>query len=82
MKSMSIKKRLFLIVAMPVAIILSFSLHEIYMSMHVKESLSLAKERIVEVEAMAKSVHLMQIERGQSIGYIVSGGTKNRDSLL
>lgn len=82
MKRMSIKKRLFMIVAMPIAIILSFSINEIYLSMHVKESLSLAKERILEVEAMAKSVHFLQIERGQSIGYLVSGGTKNRDALL
>lgn len=82
MKSMSIKKRLFLIVAIPVAIILSFSLHEIYISMHTKESLSLAKKRVLEVEAMAKSVHLLQIERGQSVGYLVSSGTKNRDVLL
>ncbi|MDD5399996.1 MAG: methyl-accepting chemotaxis protein [Sulfurimonas sp.] len=81
MKTMSIKKRLFLIVVIPVAIILSFSINEVYSSIHVKESLFLVKERILEVEAIAECVHFLQIERGQSIGFLINKDKKNRDAL-
>lgn len=78
---MSIKVRLFIIVAIPMMVIFGFSIDKVYSSFYMKESLSLTKKRILEVEAMAKSVHFMQIERGQSVGFLVNGGVGNRDAL-
>lgn len=81
MKNLSIKARLMVLALVPILVIAALSLGKIMFDIGIKENLEQTKHRIEEVEALAKAIHFMQIERGLSVGFVASSGTKNGDKL-
>lgn len=80
-KNLSIKVRLMVLALVPILVIVALSTGKIVFDIGIKKNLEQTKERIHEVEALAKAIHFMQIERGLSVGFAASNGTKNGDKL-
>jgi len=78
---MSIKVRLILLALMPILVIFALSVGKIVSDIEAKNSLETMKHRIQEVESLAKAIHVLQMERGLSIGFSATNGTKNGDKL-
>lgn len=78
---MSIKTRLILLVSIPIILILALAIGKILFDIQEKENLLVTKNRILEAESLANVIHLLQVERGMSVGYVASQGKKNNDSL-
>ncbi|MDD5372353.1 MAG: nitrate- and nitrite sensing domain-containing protein, partial [Sulfurimonas sp.] len=81
MKNISIKARLSVLAIVPIMVILALSVGRIFYDIGIKENLTITKNRILEVESLAKAIHFMQIERGLSVGFSASNGAKNKDML-
>ena len=81
MNKISIKARLLFLTIIPLVAIFALSAFIIVEHIDEKSSLERTKNRILEVESLAKAIHYMQIERGLSVGYVASGGEKNKDKL-
>ncbi len=81
MNKISIKARLLFLTVIPLVAIFALSAFIIVEHLGEKSSLETTKNRILEVESLAKAIHYMQIERGLSVGFTASGGEKNRDKL-
>ncbi|MFA6195845.1 MAG: methyl-accepting chemotaxis protein [Sulfurimonas sp.] len=81
MKKISIKTRLSVLAIVPILVILALSVGKIFFDISTKNNLEVTKNRILEVEALAAAVHLLQTERGLSVGFVVSSGAKNSDKL-
>ena len=81
MKNLSIKARLMVLALVPILVILALSIGKIVFDMGIKTNLLETKNRIQEVEALAKAIHFMQIERGLSVGFTSSSGAKGGDRL-
>ena len=77
----SIKSRLLFLIVVPILAIVGLAVGKIYFDIGVKNSLSVTKSRILEVEALSSAIYYMQIERGLSVEFVASGGEKNRDKL-
>ena len=75
-KNLSIKVRLMVLALVPILVIVALSTGKIVFDIGIKKNLEQTKERIHEVEALAKAIHFMQIERGLSVGFAASNGTK------
>ena len=82
MKNLSIKARLMVLALVPILVIVALSVGKILFDVSIKANLLETKERIHEVESLAKAIHFMQIERGLSVGFAVSNGAKNSLSFL
>ncbi|WP_373036360.1 methyl-accepting chemotaxis protein [Sulfurimonas sp.] len=81
MRTTSIKLKLLLLVVIPVLAILFLSVLIITKTVDEKNSLEVSKNRVLEVESLAKAIHYMQIERGLSVGFSSSGGKNNADAI-
>lgn len=81
MKKISIKSRLMLLALIPIAVILVLSVGRIFYDISIKQNLEVTKNRIQEVESLAKAIHFMQIERGLSVSFVSTNGAKNGDKL-
>ncbi|MCX6050923.1 MAG: methyl-accepting chemotaxis protein [Campylobacterales bacterium] len=81
MKKLSIKARLSVLAIVPILVILALSVGKIFFDVNTKNNLEVTKNRILEVEALASAVHLLQTERGLSVGFVASSGAKNSDKL-
>lgn len=81
MNRLSIKARLSVLALLPVMVIVALSIGKITYDMSIKDNLVETKSRIQEAEALAKVIHFMQAERGLSVGFVASGGVKNREKL-
>lgn len=81
MKNLSIKARLMVLALVPILVIVALSVGKILFDVSIKANLLETKERIHEVESLAKAIHFMQIERGLSVGFAVSNGAKNGDKM-
>ena len=79
--NLSIKARLMVLALVPILVILALSVGKIVFDMGIKANLLETKNRIQEVEALAKAIHFMQIERGLSVGFTSSNGAKGGDRL-
>lgn len=79
--NLSIKARLMVLALVPILVILALSVGKIVFDIGIKENLLETKERIQEVEALAKAIHFLQIERGLSAGFTASKGAKNGDKI-
>ena len=82
MKNLSIKIKLLILVSVPLILILILSVINIMETLNVKENLKITKNRILEAEVLATAIHFVQIERGLSVGFVVSNGKNNSDKLL
>lgn len=78
---MSIKTRLVLLVSIPIVLILALAIGKILFDIQEKENLLVTKNRIQEAESLANVIHLLQLERGLSIGFVESKGVKNKEKL-
>lgn len=81
-KNISIKARLLFLVSIPILAVLVLSMMFLNKTFEQKENLETTHNRVLEVESIARVIHYMQIERGMSIGYVVSGGKNNRDAIV
>lgn len=81
MNKISIKARLLFLTVIPLVAIFALSAFIIVEHLEEKISLETTKNRILEVESLAKAIHYMQIERGLSVGFSASGGEKNKEKL-
>jgi len=81
MKNLSIKARLMVLALVPIMIIIALSTGKIIFDMGIKENLVLTEHRIQEVVSLANVIHCLQIERGLSVGFVSSRGSKNADKL-
>ncbi|MFA6761233.1 MAG: methyl-accepting chemotaxis protein [Sulfuricurvum sp.] len=77
MHKSSIQTRLLILSLVPILVITALSVGRIFYDLEIKNNLLTTKSRIQEARVIAKSVHLLQIERGVSGGFITSGGEKN-----
>ncbi len=81
MNKMSIKARLLFLTIIPLVAIFALSAFIIVEHLEEKNNLETTKNRILEVESLAKAIHFMQIERGLSVGFVASSGEKNKEKL-
>ncbi|MDD3855842.1 methyl-accepting chemotaxis protein, partial [Sulfurimonas sp.] len=81
MKDLSIKIKLWILVIVSIVAILVMSIDKITSGLAVKNNIQTTKNRILEAESLASTVHYLQIERGLSVGFLVSGGTKNSNEI-
>lgn len=79
---MSIKSRLMILVMIPILVIVALAIGKILFDIQEKENLLVTKNRIFEVESLANVIHLLQVERGMSVGFVASQGKKNKDKLV
>jgi len=80
MKILDIKSKLLLLSVIPLAIIIIFSFMILDKIFKEKENLEISKKYIIEAGLIAKIVHYMQLERGHSVGYVLS--LKKDDTLI
>ena len=81
-QNLSFKSKLLLIAIPPLLGIIFYSIIFIFNLMGEKTNLEANKRQIQEIEVLSKIVHFMQIERGLSVGFVSSNGSKNSDKLL
>ncbi len=70
-----------ILAVVPIIVIMALSVGRILYDIGVKENLVISKNRILEVESLAKAIHFLQIERGLSVGFVSTNGTKNGDKI-
>ena len=78
---MSIKSRLVLLVSIPLLFIIALAIGKVASDLKDKENLVISKNRILEAEALSNIIHLLQKERGMSIGFVASEGVKFKDDI-
>jgi len=77
----SIRTRLMFLIILPILGIFLLAVGKIVFDLEEKGNLDIAKNRVIEVEALSKAIHLLQIERGLSVGFVASSGAINKDAL-
>ena len=81
-QNLSFKSKLLLIAIPPLLGIIFYSIIFIFNLMGEKTNLEANKRQMQEIAVLSKIVHFMQIERGLSVGFVSSNGSKNSDKLL
>ena len=81
-QNLSFRLKLLLIAIPPLLGIIFYSIIFIFNLMDEKINIEANKRQIQEIEVLSKIVHFMQIERGLSVGFVSSNGSKNSDKLL
>ncbi len=82
LKNIKLNIRLMLLSTIPLLVILFYSFVTIYNLYNEKTNLEKTKYRVQETEFLANFIHPLQIERGLSVGYVASKGTKNKEQIL
>ena len=81
-QNLSFRLKLLLIAIPPLLGVIFYSIIFIFNLMGEKTNLEANKREIQEIAVLSKIVHFMQIERGLSVGFVSSNGSKNSDKLL
>ena len=81
-QNLSFRLKLLLIAISPLLGVIFYSIIFIFNLMGEKINIEANKRQIQEIEVLSKIVHFMQIERGLSVGFVSSNGSKNSDKLL
>ena len=81
-QNLSFRLKLLLIAIPPLLGVIFYSIIFIFNLMGEKTNLEANKRQIHEIVVLSKIVHFMQIERGLSVGFVSSNGSKNSDKLL
>ena len=81
-QNLSFKSKLLLIAIPPLLGVIFYSIIFIFNLISEKINIEANKRQIQEIEVLSKIVHFMQIERGLSVGFVSSNGSKNSDKLL
>lgn len=81
-QNLSFRLKLLLITIPPLLGVILYSVILIFNLISEKSNLEANKREMQEIEALSKIVHFMQMERGLSIAFISSNGSKNSDKLL
>ena len=81
-QNLSFRLKLLLITIPPLLGIIFYSIIFIFNLISEKINIEANKRQIQEIEVLSKIVHFMQIERGLSVGFVSSNGSKNSDKLL
>ena len=80
-KSLKIKSKLLVITIIPMLTIILYSCFTINNLLLEKENLSLTNNRILEMEALSKLIHSLQIERGMSVGVVAKKDNEGKTKL-
>ena len=81
-QNLSFRLKLLLVAIPPLLGIIFYSIIFIFNLMGEKTNLEANKREMQEIEVLSKIVHFMQLERGLSVGFVSSNGSKNSDKLL
>ena len=81
-QNLSFRLKLLLIAIPPLLGVIFYSIIFIFNLISEKINIEATKRQIQEIEVLSKIVHFMQIERGLSVGFVSSNGSKNSDKLL
>ena len=81
-QNLSFRLKLLLIAIPPLLGVIFYSIIFIFNLISEKINIEANKRQIQEIEVLFKIVHFMQIERGLSVGFVSSNGSKNSDKLL
>ena len=81
-QNLSFRLKLLLIAIPPLLGVIFYSIIFIFNQKKKKINIEANKRQIQEIEVLSKIVHFMQIERGLSVGFVSSNGSKNSDKLL
>ncbi|MDD5401617.1 MAG: methyl-accepting chemotaxis protein [Sulfurimonas sp.] len=81
MKKVSIKAKSLALQLFPLLVILVLSALILIDTQKRETELQNTKKRVLEAEAISKIIHSIQMERGLSVGFISSDGTKNKESI-
>ena len=81
-QNLSFRLKLLLIAIPPLLGIIFYSIIFIFNLMGEKTNIEANKREMQEIAVLSKIVHFMQIERGLSVGFVSSNGSKNSDKLL
>ena len=81
-QNLSFRLKLLLIAIPPLLGVIFYSIIFIFNLISEKINIEANKRQIQEIEVLSKIVHFMQIERGLSVGFVSSNGSKNSDKLL
>ena len=81
-QNLSFRLKLLLIAIPPLLGIIFYSIIFIFNLMGEKTNLEANKREMQEIEVLSKIVHFMQLERGLSVDFVSSNGSKNSDKLL
>ena len=81
-QNLSFRLKLLLIAIPPLLGIIFYSIIFIFNLMGEKTNLEANKRQMQEIEVLSKIVHFMQLERGLSVDFVSSNGSKNSDKLL
>ena len=81
-QNLSFRLKLLLIAIPPLLGVIFYSIIFIFNLMGEKTNLEANKRQMQEIAVLSKIVHFMQIERGLSVGFVSSNGSKNSDKLL
>ena len=81
-QNLSFRLKLLLIAIPPLLGVIFYSIIFIFNLMGEKTNLEANKREMQEIAVLSKIVHFMQIERGLSVGFVSSNGSKNSDKLL
>lgn len=78
---MTIRSKILLLSFFPIATLLYFVWHEAGEWLELKDNLQKKYEQVVKSEGLSMIVHELQKERGESSGFLASGGLKGFDRL-
>ncbi len=81
-QNLSFRLKLLLIAIPPLLGVIFYSIIFIFNLISEKINIEANKRQIQEIEVLSKIVHFMQIERGLSVSFVSSNGSKNSDKLL
>ena len=70
-----------ILVAIPISFILFLAMGKILFDMKEKENLLVSKNRILEAESLSNVIHVLQIERGMSVGFVASEGLRFKKEI-
>lgn len=81
-QNLSFRLKLLLIGIPPLLGLIFYALMFVFTLINEKNNLEVNKSEIYEIEVLAKIVHFMQMERGLSVGFVSSNGTKNSEKIV
>lgn len=80
-KKLKIRVKLLVLTVIPMLAIMIYSAITVKSLLVEKENLSSTNNRILEMEALAKLIHPMQIERGMSVGVVARKDKEGKNKL-
>jgi len=81
MKDLKVKSKLLILAFIPSAVIGVLALWMLLGLYQSKGNLESTQNKILEAKSLASLIHTLQVERGLSVGFVASKGTKNGENI-